>query len=278
MFVSIITRETYRPGASAAHKSPGGPGGKVTLATAPDGDISLSIAPLHVSLTPQTHSSLTHSLIPTRRNPPTLGCQTKAWKAEQKRECAMGQEASTDHSLALHTACVASTVAGDFPKAIEYHTQHLSITKEVGDRAEEGGAYGNLWIAYPALWDFPKAIECHTQQAIAKQAGDRSGEVRAYGNLGVCRTCSSGNSQAPGPHSYWSASTFMIKCVRRQCVSRLPSMVVKDLHDCTWHTSPHFEAGQEESALAHLKEHLSCQMQRGHAICAGVGKRGARTL
>jgi hypothetical protein len=29
---------------------------------------------------------------------------------------------------------------GDFSKAIEYHTQHLAITKEVGDRAGEGGA------------------------------------------------------------------------------------------------------------------------------------------
>ena len=33
---------------------------------------------------------------------------------------------------------------GDFSRAIEHHTQHLAIAKEVGDRAGEGSAYGNL--------------------------------------------------------------------------------------------------------------------------------------
>ena len=33
---------------------------------------------------------------------------------------------------------------GDFNKAIEYHTLDLAIAKEVGDRAGEGTAYGNL--------------------------------------------------------------------------------------------------------------------------------------
>ena len=39
----------------------------------------------------------------------------------------------------------------DYAKAIEYHAQHLAIAKEVGDRAGEGGAYGNLGNAYPSL-------------------------------------------------------------------------------------------------------------------------------
>ena len=43
---------------------------------------------------------------------------------------------------------------GDFSKAIEYHTQHLAIAKEVGDRADEGGAYGNLGNAYQSQGDF----------------------------------------------------------------------------------------------------------------------------
>ena len=36
---------------------------------------------------------------------------------------------------------------GDFSRAIEHHTQHLAIAKEVGDRAGEGRAYCNLGIA-----------------------------------------------------------------------------------------------------------------------------------
>jgi hypothetical protein len=64
----------------------------------------------------------------------------------------------------------------------------------------------------------------------------------------------------------------MIECVRRQSGSRLPSMVVIHLQNCTWRTSPSM---QENAALAHVKEHLSWHVQRGRGTCAGVGKRGA---
>jgi tetratricopeptide (TPR) repeat protein len=74
---------------------------------------------------------------------------------------------------------------GDFSRAIEYHTQHLAIAKEVGDLVGEGTAYGNLGSVYDSLGDFSRAIEYHTQHlAIAKEVGDRAGEGTAYGNLG----------------------------------------------------------------------------------------------
>ena len=37
---------------------------------------------------------------------------------------------------------------GNFSQAIAYHTQHLAIAREVGDRAREGKAYGNLGCAH----------------------------------------------------------------------------------------------------------------------------------
>jgi hypothetical protein len=50
-----------------------------------------------------------------------------------------------------------------------------------------GQAYGNLGCAYESQGDFSKAIEYHTQHlAIAKEVGDRAGEGTAYGNLGTC--------------------------------------------------------------------------------------------
>ena len=63
------------------------------------------------------------------------------------------------------------------------------MAKEVGDRAGEGMAYGNLGNTYDSQGDFrasfSKAIEYHTQDlAIAKEVGDRAGEGRAYANLG----------------------------------------------------------------------------------------------
>ena len=51
------------------------------------------------------------------------------------------------------------------------------IVKEVGDRAGEGKAYGNLGNAYHSLGKFQEAIEYHNQDlSIAKEVGDRAGE------------------------------------------------------------------------------------------------------
>ena len=68
---------------------------------------------------------------------------------------------------------------------MEYHQLSLNLFKEVGDKAGEGGAYGNLGIVYSSLGDFRKAIEHHQLRlGIAKEVQDRAGEGRAYGNLG----------------------------------------------------------------------------------------------
>ena len=49
--------------------------------------------------------------------------------------------------------------SGDSRKAIEYLERYLKISKEEGDRAEEGSAYCHLGNAYYRLGDFQKAIE-----------------------------------------------------------------------------------------------------------------------
>jgi tetratricopeptide (TPR) repeat protein len=69
---------------------------------------------------------------------------------------------------------------GSFSKALEYHKEHLTMAKEVGDRAGEGRAYANLGNAYRSQGDFSKAIQYHAQElTIAKEVGDRAGEGRA---------------------------------------------------------------------------------------------------
>ena len=56
----------------------------------------------------------------------------------------------------------------------------LSIMKNIGDRAGEGGAYGNLCVAYRSLGDFRKATKYHENHLrIAIEIGDRAGEGRA---------------------------------------------------------------------------------------------------
>jgi hypothetical protein len=48
----------------------------------------------------------------------------------------------------------------------------------------EGTAYANLGSAYDSKNDFSKAMEFQTQcLAIAMELGDRAGEARACGNL-----------------------------------------------------------------------------------------------
>ena len=48
---------------------------------------------------------------------------------------------------------------GNYKQAIEHHKQYLTISKEIGDKAGEGRAFGNLGTAYHNLGDFTQAIE-----------------------------------------------------------------------------------------------------------------------
>ena len=74
---------------------------------------------------------------------------------------------------------------GDLKQAIEYYNQSLSIAKQLGQRHEEGNAYGNLGSTFQSLGDFKKAIEHNNQHlSIAKELGDKAGQGEAYGNLG----------------------------------------------------------------------------------------------
>jgi tetratricopeptide (TPR) repeat protein len=52
---------------------------------------------------------------------------------------------------------------GDYAKAIENHAKHLAIAKEVGDRAGEGKAHGDLSNVDRSQGDYVKAIEYHAQ-------------------------------------------------------------------------------------------------------------------
>ena len=75
---------------------------------------------------------------------------------------------------------------GDVHKALEYHKQHWSIVKNVGDRAGERIAYRNLGIDYRSLGDIQRAIEYHEQAlSIATEAGEKRVEGCTYGSLGV---------------------------------------------------------------------------------------------
>ena len=74
---------------------------------------------------------------------------------------------------------------GDYQEAIEYHEKRPGIAKEIGCRAGQGAAYGNLGNTHQSLGGYQKAIEHYEKHLkIAKEIGDRAGEGRAYENLG----------------------------------------------------------------------------------------------
>ncbi|XP_055498406.1 G-protein-signaling modulator 2-like isoform X1 [Leucoraja erinacea] len=97
------------------------------------------------------------------------------------------------HAHGKSLACAEAQDPGNFPeevmdvlqKASEYYKENLVIVKELGDRAAQGRAYGNLGNTHYLLGNFRKAVRSHQQRLeIAKEFGDRSAERRACSNLG----------------------------------------------------------------------------------------------
>ncbi|XP_055988914.1 G-protein-signaling modulator 1 isoform X1 [Sorex fumeus] len=70
-------------------------------------------------------------------------------------------------------------------RASEFYERNLALVKELGDRAAQGRAYGNLGNTHYLLGSFLEAAAYHKERlAIAKEFGDKAAERRAYSNLG----------------------------------------------------------------------------------------------
>uniref|UniRef100_H2SXN8 G protein signaling modulator 1b n=1 Tax=Takifugu rubripes TaxID=31033 RepID=H2SXN8_TAKRU len=70
-------------------------------------------------------------------------------------------------------------------RATGFYEMNLCLVKELGDRAAQGRAYGNLGNTHYLLGNFLEAIKFHRQRlSIAKEFGDKAAERRAYSNLG----------------------------------------------------------------------------------------------
>ena len=74
---------------------------------------------------------------------------------------------------------------GQYGTAIYFHSQHLVIAREIGNRRGEGIALGNLGTVYDSLGQYGTAIDFYEQYlAIAREIDDQRGEGVARGNLG----------------------------------------------------------------------------------------------
>ncbi|XP_069718659.1 G-protein-signaling modulator 2 isoform X3 [Phaenicophaeus curvirostris] len=97
------------------------------------------------------------------------------------------------HSKGKNVASAGTHDPGELPddvknalqKAADYYEENLTIVTELGDRAAQGRAFGNLGNTHYLLGNFRSAVLAHEQRLlIAKEFGDRSAERRAYSNLG----------------------------------------------------------------------------------------------
>jgi tetratricopeptide (TPR) repeat protein len=177
---------------------------------------------------------------------------------------------------------IAHLSLGDFSQAIEYHTQRLAIAKEVGDRAGEGRAYEHLGTCHMHLNEYVKAVAYFEAQhvlAISLKLAHLQSDAAL--NMGVALTLhvragrqgpSNGADESPGPPSHSSASACLNDRVR-EAAKWLQAASDGGHRSAKLHLAHlTFYAGQEDAALAHLKEHLSLVVQRGRDTCAGCGQ------
>ncbi|XP_067397916.1 G-protein-signaling modulator 1 isoform X1 [Emydura macquarii macquarii] len=88
-------------------------------------------------------------------------------------------------SMAQDPGSLPQEVKETLQRASEYYERNLSLVKELGDRAAQGRAYGNLGNTQYLLGNFSEATAFHKERlAIAKEFGDKAAERRAYSNLG----------------------------------------------------------------------------------------------
>jgi len=117
-----------------------------------------------------------------------------------------------DASFVYRILGIAYRNLGNFSESLEHHKEHLTMAKELGDRAEEGEAYGNLGNTYESQGDFSKAIKYHAQHlAIAKEVGDRAGEGKAYANLSIAYRSQGDFSKSIKYHGQSTGSTWRLQ-------------------------------------------------------------------
>jgi hypothetical protein len=152
----------------------------------------------------------------------------------------------------------------------------------LGDRTGEGQAYAKLGTGHMLLNEYVKAVAYfEAQHALATSMKLAHLQSHAALNMGVTLTLGvraarqapvAGADQAPGPHSHSSALACSDDRVREEAKwlqaafdGGRPFAILHLAHLT-------FYAGQKDASLAHLKEHLSCRVQRGRDTCAGCGQ------
>ena len=172
---------------------------------------------------------------------------------------------------------------GQYGKAIEYHTQDLAIAKEVGDRAGEGKAYGNLGANYIKLHQHVEAVSSYKSKFdicshpdLSHLKAEAAWEVGRAWWLAVRhdRGAASGDGclQEPGPQSAVSSSACQdgrLDEAERWLQTALDGgerLARLQLAYVAYHSR------REDEAVGHLTEYLSMLVDTGRGQCRGCGQ------
>ncbi|KAM7309662.1 tetratricopeptide repeat protein 28 [Ixodes scapularis] len=119
-----------------------------------------------------------------------------------------GEERRSSADLLLSTCKATSTTQvgnvgavylamGDFDSAVDCHTEHLRLAKQLGNKVEEARAYSNLGSSHHYRRSFEQARTFHEHVLrLARELGDRVIEARAYAGLGHAARCMGDSQQA----------------------------------------------------------------------------------
>jgi tetratricopeptide (TPR) repeat protein len=167
--------------------------------------------------------------------------------------------------------------AGDYGRARELHEQQRAMAEALGDRAGVATACANHGQCCLNMGDYRRAISYFTQQYnMAKLMQVEKLEADAALGMGVAlrlevranvRGCAAGASELPGPPA--SASAYSDDGVR-EAEKWLQTALDLGRAAARLHLARlAFDAGPEDTALAHLQVYLSSCVERGRNLCAG---------
>jgi tetratricopeptide (TPR) repeat protein len=172
---------------------------------------------------------------------------------------------------------------GDYGRAREMQEQCKAMCEEIGDRVGVLSACNNLGKCYLNTGEYAKAISYFTETYnLAKELQVGKDEIDAALGMGVAlrlafrvnlRVRALAASQLSGP--LLSASACGDDGVR-EAEKWLQTALDGGVTTARLHLAHlAFDAGQEDTALAHLKDYLSWCVERGRDWCAGCQqKRG----
>ncbi|TSL28252.1 G-protein-signaling modulator 1 [Bagarius yarrelli] len=163
-------------------------------------------------------------------------------------------------------------------RATAFYEMNLSLVKELGDRAAQGRAFGNLGNTHYLLGNFVEAIKFHRERlSIAKEFGDKAAERRAYSNLGNALIFL---SQFNSATEYYRKTLQLSRQLKDQVMEAQACYSLGNTYTLLQHLgNAYMSLGNHRQALHYAHKHLDISRENGdgHDV-DGVSQRSKHQL